>query len=48
MRAEPFEGPSQVCLRRNAQSAASSDDAEQDAGSVSAFGAAGEKHVESK
>src|ERR1041384_8848930 len=39
--AEAFEGPGEVGLRWDAQGTAGSDDAEQDAGSMRAFGAAG-------
>ena len=46
--AEALEGPSEVRLRGDAQCAAGGDDAEQDAGTVSALGAAGEEHVESQ
>ena len=48
MGAEPLEGPGQVGLRRDAQGTAGSDDPEQNAGTVSAFSAAGEEHVESE
>jgi hypothetical protein len=45
MGAEAFESPREIGLSWDAQSAASANDAEQNAGAVSTFGATGEKHV---
>lgn len=44
----PLDGPGEISLRGDAQGATGSDDAEQDAGALSAFGAAGEEHDELK
>src|SRR5690606_22452461 len=46
--AEAFEGPGKVGLGGDALSAAGGDDAEQGAGTVSAFSAAGAEHVEAE
>ena len=48
MGAKPFEGPDEIGLGWHAQCTAGSDDAEQDAGAVRAFCAAGEEHVQAE
>src|SRR5690606_26118589 len=48
MRAETIEGPGEVRLRGDAESAAGRDDPEEDARAMRALGAAGEEHVEAE
>ena len=48
VRSEALEGPSEVGLGGDAQCTAGGDDAEEDAGTMRSFGAAGEEHVESE
>jgi len=48
MGAKAFESPSEISLGGHTQCTAGGDDSEQDAGAVSAFGAAGEEHVKAE